>query len=126
MYCTGYPYCDFVVWTEKSLFVERIFLDEEFMQTNVKKVREFVLRGILPELLARWFSRRTPETHAQEVDKFCYCREGKSGDMIACDNETCHYQWFHFACLKLTAAPATKRWYCPDCQKEKRKKIKQN
>ena len=53
-------YIDFVIWTEKALFIERTFPDKDFCEQNVSKAKEFFLRGILPELIGRWFSRPTP------------------------------------------------------------------
>jgi hypothetical protein len=52
---------------------------------------------------------------------YCYCRQVSYGQMIACDNEGCQREWFHFACVGLTAEPKGK-WYCPDCRKLLNKK----
>ena len=52
----------------------------------------------------------------------CYCRGGEHGQMVGCDNDDCPYQWFHLDCLKLTAFPKSKTWYCPQCQKRRRGK----
>lgn len=46
---------------------------------------------------------------------WCLCQKPSSGDMICCDNESCHIQWFHFACIGLTESPAGV-WYCPNCR----------
>jgi hypothetical protein len=46
---------------------------------------------------------------------YCYCRQVSFGQMVACDNETCTREWFHFPCVGLTAEP-TGKWYCPDCR----------
>jgi hypothetical protein len=27
------------------------------------------------------------------------------GDMVACDNEDCPYEWFHYPCVGITAPP---------------------
>ena len=43
-------YCDFVVWAETELLVQRIFLDEEFIDTHLKQATIFFKIGILPEL----------------------------------------------------------------------------
>ena len=55
--CSGRRYCDFVVWTQQSIFIERILPDEPFFQNCVNKARKFVIKGILPELLGKWYSR---------------------------------------------------------------------
>jgi hypothetical protein len=55
--CTGAEFCDFVVWMKNDLFVERIYKNDDFLSINIYRTREFVLRGILPELTGKWFSR---------------------------------------------------------------------
>ena len=52
-----------------------------------------------------------------EAERYCYCEGPESGKMIACDNSTCPYKWFHFKCLKLTDPPRCKKWFCPKCRK---------
>ncbi|XP_046857602.1 uncharacterized protein LOC124451003 [Xenia sp. Carnegie-2017] len=51
--CTGLSYCDFVVWTEKDLFLERILQNNEFVERNIEAAKKFVLRGLLPELTGK-------------------------------------------------------------------------
>lgn len=46
--------------------------------------------------------------------KYCICRQVSYGGMVACDNEDCEIQWFHFGCVGLTEEPPGK-WYCPEC-----------
>lgn len=46
--------------------------------------------------------------------KYCICRQVSYGGMVACDNEDCELQWFHFGCVGLTEVPPGK-WYCPEC-----------
>ena len=60
LYCTKRGYCDFVVWTNKSLTMERIFPDADFMDRMLPKAKEFVFRGILPELVGRFYSCTEP------------------------------------------------------------------
>ena len=43
-------HCDFVVWAETELLVQRIYLDEEFIDTHLKQATIFFKIGILPEL----------------------------------------------------------------------------
>jgi hypothetical protein len=36
--------------------------------------------------------------------------------MVACDNDECQYEWFHYECVGLKEAPpAGEPWYCPYC-----------
>ena len=109
--------------------MERIELDLLFLDENIQKVKTLFQTSILPELLGRWFSRApedtgpstsrsTSQTHVVlDEAKYCYCQEGEYGEMVGCDNNDCHYQWFHLSCLNLTKPPKGKIWYCPDCRK---------
>lgn len=46
--------------------------------------------------------------------RYCTCQQVSFGEMIACDNEDCPIEWFHFACVNLKSKPKGK-WYCPEC-----------
>ena len=43
-------YCDFVVWSANSLFVQRLYLDEPFISIALEKCKQFIKVGILPEI----------------------------------------------------------------------------
>ncbi|PAV89582.1 hypothetical protein WR25_01799 [Diploscapter pachys] len=45
---------------------------------------------------------------------WCFCNEKSYGDMVACDNKDCPYQWFHYPCVGITAPPRG-QWFCPHC-----------
>ncbi|CAH1764686.1 7834_t:CDS:2 [Entrophospora sp. SA101] len=45
---------------------------------------------------------------------YCYCQQVSWGEMVACDNNECEIEWFHYPCVSLKAPPKGK-WYCPDC-----------
>lgn len=47
----------------------------------------------------------------EEEELFCTCRNASYGKMIACDNERCPIEWFHYGCVGITEAP-TGKWYC--------------
>ncbi len=139
LFCTQRSYCDFVVWTNEDMHIERIYTDSSFWSSKIVQVQQFFMLGILPELLGKYFSRPVsltsenrslpstssgsftlPTTSAEEQSnqsiRYCYCQEEEEGEMIGCDNPHCTYQWFHFKCLKLTSTPKSKFWYCPDCR----------
>jgi hypothetical protein len=50
---------------------------------------------------------------------YCICRQIAFGEMIACDNEDCAVEWFHYSCVNLNKKPKSK-WLCPDCQYKKK------
>ncbi|KAL4779422.1 inhibitor of growth proteins N-terminal histone-binding-domain-containing protein [Aspergillus varians] len=50
----------------------------------------------------------------EDTKAYCTCRTVSHGDMVACDNDHCKFEWFHWKCVGLTREPVGK-WYCPDC-----------
>jgi len=59
-----------------------------------------------------------PTGGAEPVDPnephYCSCQRISFGEMIACENEACPIEWFHYECVGLTEEP-TGKWYCPMC-----------
>ena len=48
--------------------------------------------------------------------KYCVCNRVSFGEMIACENEACAVEWFHFACVGLsTDAKIKGKWFCATC-----------
>ena len=58
-------YCDFVVWTQKYIHVERILPDYLFWENTLAKATKLFKVAILPELVGRWFTR--PAIYQQRV-----------------------------------------------------------
>jgi inhibitor of growth protein 4 len=57
---------------------------------------------------------------------YCVCKRVSFGEMIACENEDCVIEWFHFACVGLSSDATHKgKWYCETCKAELRKKKKE-
>ncbi|KAL4930502.1 putative PHD finger domain protein [Aspergillus undulatus] len=54
----------------------------------------------------------------EDTKVYCTCRTVSHGDMVACDNDDCKFEWFHWKCVGLTREPVGK-WYCPDCSAAK-------
>ena len=55
----------------------------------------FFKRGILPELLGKWFSKsptyltgNVAQDKNKTDDSWCFCRGAESGEIILCDNST--------------------------------------
>jgi inhibitor of growth protein 3 len=55
--------------------------------------------------------------------KYCFCQRVSFGDMVACDNDNCQYQWFHWECVNIKEEPVGD-WLCPACTKQPSNKIK--
>ncbi|KAG6443365.1 inhibitor of growth protein 3 [Manduca sexta] len=59
-------------------------------------------------------------TYDPNEPRYCICNQVSYGDMVACDNQDCPYEWFHYPCVGITAPPKGK-WYCPQCQSNMRR-----
>ncbi|EGD73353.1 hypothetical protein PTSG_05065 [Salpingoeca rosetta] len=62
-------------------------------------------------------SRKSRKKEKEQEQHYCVpnCTE-TTGDMVACDNDDCPGEWFHYQCVGLTAAPTSKKWFCPECR----------
>lgn len=122
-------YCDFVVWTEKEVHIERIEPHTELWNSISDKAKTFHQMAIMPELIGKFFSHPSPLSQNPEkktsqpttvnvVKLYCICRKPETDNMVACDNENCALEWFHYQCMKVTAKTLPKgKWYCHDCAK---------
>ncbi|KAK6457219.1 uncharacterized protein RJT20DRAFT_134504 [Scheffersomyces xylosifermentans] len=63
------------------------------------------------------------DIQSEDSNKYCFCKQGSFGDMIACDNEdSCpNGEWFHYKCVGLlNRVEALKystgkiKWFCSD------------
>lgn len=55
---------------------------------------------------------------------YCFCRQVAFGEMVACDNDDCTLEWFHFQCVGLTPANRPKdNWLCPQCTALRRRNL---
>ncbi|KAF9226781.1 hypothetical protein BS17DRAFT_503918 [Gyrodon lividus] len=52
----------------------------------------------------------------EDKELYCFCQKLSYGEMIACDNPDCLYQWFHLPCVNLKQ-PLPERWFCAECTK---------
>lgn len=51
---------------------------------------------------------------------YCICKRVAFGEMIACDNEDCPIEWYHYSCVSLTRKPRN-TWICSLCTKKMKK-----
>lgn len=50
----------------------------------------------------------------EDKELYCICQKLSYGEMIACDNPECPYQWFHLPCVNLKQ-PLPESWFCDLC-----------
>ncbi|ODA76652.1 hypothetical protein RJ55_07923 [Drechmeria coniospora] len=63
------------------------------------------------------------DEEAGDDKKYCLCHHVSYGNMVACDNDNCPYEWFHWSCVGLKNEP-NGTWYCPVCAEKFQKKSK--
>lgn len=63
------------------------------------------------------------EEDESDDTKYCTCQRVSFGDMVACDNDNCRYQWFHWECVGIKEEPLGD-WLCPECRNQAPSKIK--
>ena len=65
------------------------------------------------------YTRKNKKNSFVDEPTYCTCSRGQGkGRMIACDNDSCPIEWFHFKCVGVTSKPKGE-WYCPDCRGDK-------
>ncbi len=113
----------FVVWSEKESFIEMINIDNSFIERNLEIASKFFKLCILPELTAKWYSRRnqTAENKNLQSDVCCYCQQAKPGPTVDCQSSSCLIKTYHISCLHLDSKPQGK-WFCPSCPSRRKKR----
>ena len=135
IFVTRRTFCDFVVWSPKELHMERITLDEELVKVAIPAAEKFWRLCVLPELLGKWYTRMQcpkvtstsllTQTDEEDSGTWCYCREDKGGEMIACDGKSCAFTWFHLDCVGMSPSSVPRgKWLCPTCHANKHNKTK--
>ena len=56
LFVTTRHYCDFIVWSNSEVHVERITQDEALIQSAIPKAIKFWRMCILPELMGKWYT----------------------------------------------------------------------
>ncbi|RVX65898.1 hypothetical protein B0A52_10262 [Exophiala mesophila] len=55
----------------------------------------------------------------EDNKSYCFCNQRSYGEMVACENDDCPYQWFHTSCLQMKKVPdEDEDWYCPTCREK--------
>lgn len=54
------------------------------------------------------------EEAGEDTTTYCFCEQVSYGEMVACDNDSCQKEWFHYGCVGLKEPPIGK-WYCSEC-----------
>ena len=108
--------CDFITWTTQDLVISQIAKDNDFCENLVTRTEKFSKSFLIPQLLNETFQNEAIHgfTDLGDEQVFCICKRPQFGKMIACENEDCTIDWFHYECVKLKRKPKGK-WFCPVC-----------
>lgn len=139
-------YCDFICWTQKGMYTERILLEPTYLSKIKPSLDTFFIKVVLPLLLTgRVTSRKiqsvsqtqsqmestdtlqsisatssastcNPVNSESQSQTYCWCGGKDIGRMIACDNTSCSLEWFHYDCVGIKRKPRGK-WFCSDACK---------
>ncbi|KAL3867451.1 hypothetical protein ACJMK2_044653 [Sinanodonta woodiana] len=139
-------YVDFVVWTRQPIHLERIEKCHVFWEDMLPKALHVFRVGILPELLSICYthlplqnSKGVKPGPSSAIDQLsestsvplynskAYLEPSNvahqpSEPMVACDDQNCKFQLFHFDCVYITSKPKGK-WYCPECSTSRISKV---
>lgn len=116
----------------------------DFIDVNVKAI-DFEMNGIEKALIDGGITIPVENKDASQVDSltgkrkavaeesqqeeakkediepvYCICKQVAYGEMIACDNEDCPIEWFHYPCVNLSRKPKNS-WICPLCSNKRRR-----
>jgi len=99
-----------------KLVSQKILPDKDHWDRVLPKLHKFWRICVLPEVLARWYTRRENVTvdGASLADATCHCRQETVEESVKCCNPNCPIQQFHLSCLGIDGIPKT--WYCPNCR----------
>jgi len=57
------------------------------------------------------------DEEGEDDKRYCFCNQRSYGEMVACENDDCPFQWFHTGCLNMKKVPdEDEDWYCPTCR----------
>ena len=116
---SGLLFCDFFVWTPSVCKVERVYPDVRFWEKLVKQLTLFFVTNVLPEIMTQRLLRSIEsDSDSDKENIYCICQKGSAGRMVACDNQQCHFKWFHYSCVGIKRAPKGS-WFCSACKKSK-------
>ena len=96
--------CHFLVYwkqnRDESILIS-IFKNNALIENMLGRFEKYFHEILLPEIV----SRKLDYTNDNERKRYCFCKHTSFGNMIASENSTCPYKWFHYCCVNTTLAP---------------------
>lgn len=132
----------FVCYTTKDTQYVTVHYDSHFIETLLSPARDFFVQVMLPELVAKHFTRqfksveKIDSNHPKSCDEGnnasylpCICQKSDENlQTLRCSNEECVIKMFHVQCiLKMLKRKTLPRVFtCSDCKKLVVKANKEN
>ena len=89
--------------------------NHNLLKIMLEKFEQYFHKILLPEIVTRKYDI----SNENDQKAYCFCRRTSFANIIACDRNTCSYEWFHYGCVDITRAPKG-RWFCSDCSKKQK------
>ena len=127
LYATEIDFCDFLLWNKQNFFLQRIFKDQNYLDTYIQKALIFHKQIIIPELLARYYTHPYEvemehlelNSNNNEDESICYCKKRSYDEIIECSNFSCTIKLFHFDCIDIFEFLINDNgnfWPCVNCR----------
>lgn len=114
---------DYIDHSIKAVDMEMALIEKALRDKGVEIP---ILAPMVTEAVDRKKRKKADDSSATSLSAcsaepvYCTCKRVAFGDMIACDNEDCPVEWFHYACVNLTRKPRN-NWICPLCSNKRKK-----
>ena len=120
MFICKFSSVDFLLYSPKNngtVLLTTVKSNKDFIEKMNAKSWQYFENVLLSELV----THRLDNSLENNRKINCFCGKPSFGNMIACDNTKCKFEWFHYFRINITRAVKGK-WYCKDCKEGKNKK----
>ena len=120
MFACKFSSVDFLLYSPKNngtLLLTTVKKNKDFTEKMNTTSWQYFENVLLPELVTHRFNNSLEND--QKI--YCFCWKPSFGNMIACGNSKCKFEWFHYSCINITQAVKGK-CYCKDCKEGENKK----
>eukprot|EP00834_Sanchytrium_tribonematis_P006966 NODE_570_length_5905_cov_0.420944.p5 type:complete len:160 gc:universal NODE_570_length_5905_cov_0.420944:4746-5225(+) len=89
-----------------TIYEEKVAISSQMhdlVESNIRRIDEDLQRMSANDNVA-------PTMHIEVEQKYCYCQQPASGEMVGCDADNCPIEWFHLGCTNLIKIPTGKNY----------------
>ena len=103
MFICKFSSVDFLLYSPKNndtVLLTTVKSNKDFIAKMNAKSWQYFENILLPELV----TRRLDNSLEKDRKNYCFCQKPSFGNMIACDNSKCKFEWFRYTCINITQA----------------------